>query len=61
MRDPCLKILLDDLFWVEAGTGSHNKVGDIQAGNMNSYTGHQFVVKRAGAGPGGAVLQRYTV
>ena len=53
-----------DLFWVEVGTNGHNKVADIKAGqstNMNSYTGHQFVVKHAGAGPRGAVLQRYTV
>ena len=29
-----------DLFWVEVGTGSHNKVADIAVGkstNMNSY------------------------
>ena len=53
-----------ELFWVEVGSGTHNKVADIAAGkstNMNSYTGHQFVVKRAGAGPKGAVLQHYTV
>ena len=52
-----------ELFWVEVGSGTHNKVADIAAGkstNMNSYTGHQFVVKRAGAGPKGAVLQQET-